>query len=51
MNKHELLERGFEDDLSAAVFKLALIEAYCRGELPAEAVQQIFDATSALKAA
>ena len=43
--------RGFDDELAVALFKLALIERFCREEISAFEVQQIFADTPALKAA
>jgi hypothetical protein len=43
--------RGFDDELAAGAFKLALIERYCREQVSAHEVERIFAETPALKAA
>jgi hypothetical protein len=43
--------RGFDDELAASLFKLALIERYCFEEISARDVQQIFAEIPALKTA
>ena len=40
-----------DDELAAALFKLALIEQYCREEISAREVERFFAETPALKAA
>ena len=43
--------RGFDDELTASLFKLTLIERYCREEISAREVEQIFAETQLLKRA
>jgi hypothetical protein len=53
MNKQgaKSVGRGFDDELAAALFKFALIQRYCREEVSAREVEQIFAETPVLKAA
>ena len=55
MNRAALAEfvgpRGFDDQAAAALFKLALVEAYCCDKISGHEVEQIFAETPGLKEA
>ena len=43
--------RGFDDDVAAALFKVALITRFCCNQISRDEVERIFVRTPALKSA